>query len=124
VSADVESQPAQFVFEDEKDLYPKDLAGQGSPSDQARARQDQFGNRRKSLHTSTSSVKGESAIEADYDNCDERKEYFMPCPECGHEQTLRWSNFRWNEKISREIICRSGTVTSGDAVRCPEMRRR
>ena len=34
-------------------------------------------------------------------NSDQRK-FYVPCPDCGHAQTLRWENVRWDKALADE----------------------
>ncbi len=42
--------------------------------------------------------KGISRIEAAFEESDQRY-YYVPCPECNHKQTLKWSNVVWEENF-------------------------
>lgn len=90
-AAGLRSMPVKNLFMDEVDAYPEDVEGEGDPVDLAMARTRTF-SRRKVLKVSTPTIKGQSRIEKDYLESDQRK-YFVPCPECGHMHVLEWSNF-------------------------------
>ena len=90
-AAGLRSMPVRYLFLDEVDAYPADVEGEGDPVDLAVARSRSFSNR-KVLKVSTSTIKGISRIEADYNASDQRR-YFVPCPECGHKHVLQWANF-------------------------------
>lgn len=78
------------VFLDDVDGFPLDVEGEGSPLDLARNRTDAFANRKIYIN-STPTVKGRSNIEKEFEHSDQR-EYFVPCPECGNMDTIKWSN--------------------------------
>jgi phage terminase large subunit GpA-like protein len=86
-SATLRSKPVQYIALDEIDEYETDLNEQGSPIELAERRTTTFA-RRKILKISTPTVRGASAIEAAWLEGDRRR-YFVPCPHCGHFQTLR-----------------------------------
>ncbi len=82
------SMPAKYIFLDEVDAYPEDCGGEGDPVALAEARSRSFHNR-KLLATSTPTIEGRSRIADLYEESDQRV-YLVPCPECGHEQPLKW----------------------------------
>ena len=87
------SMPVRFLFLDECDGYPLDLDGEGSPIDLARARTRTFA-RKKIYIVSTPTIEGQSVVEREYELTDQRK-FFVPCPECGGMQELRWLQLKW-----------------------------
>lgn len=50
----------------------------------------------KRLDISTPDVAGVCRTEARWLKSDQRR-YYVPCPECGHRQYLKWSGLHWNE---------------------------
>jgi phage terminase large subunit GpA-like protein len=93
--AGLRSMPIRNLFMDEVDEYPGDVDGQGDPVALAEKRATTFG-RRKVLLVSTPTIKGLSRIEREYLASDQRR-FFVPCPECGHCDWMRWENIRWTE---------------------------
>ncbi|MEO1720964.1 MAG: phage terminase large subunit family protein, partial [Pseudomonadota bacterium] len=93
--ASLASRPIRIVLADEVDRYPASAGSEGDPVNLARKRTTTFWNR-KIVLTSTPTVKDKSRIEKAYAESDQRQ-YHVPCPECGHEQPLVWSNVRWPE---------------------------
>ncbi len=90
------SMPARYLFMDEVDGYPGDVEGEGDPILLAERRSATFQGRRKVFLVSTPTLKGLSRIAREFDHSDQR--YFhVPCPHCGHEQPLRFSQLRWAE---------------------------
>jgi phage terminase large subunit GpA-like protein len=92
-AADLRSMPVRYLFLDEIDAYPSDVDEEGDPVALAIKRTSTFA-RRKVFKCSTPTLKDWSKIEAAYIASDRRR-YQVPCPDCGHYQTLRWSNVRW-----------------------------
>lgn len=86
------SMPARYLFLDEVDAYPLDVENEGDPVSLAIKRTTTFGRRRKVLITSTPTVKDVSRVERAFDASD-RRQYFVPCPHCGHSQWLRWRGY-------------------------------
>jgi phage terminase large subunit GpA-like protein len=87
------SMPVRYLFLDEVDAYPLDVAGEGDAIHLAEARTRTFA-RRKILLVSTPTIAGASIIEREYEASDQRR-YFVPCPHCGHRQWLRFEQLRW-----------------------------
>jgi phage terminase large subunit GpA-like protein len=96
------SMTARFLFLDEVDAYPGDVAGEGDPIALAEARARTFGWRRKAFLVSTPTIAGRSRIEREYLASDQRR-FFVPCPECGEMQWLRFERLIW-EKGAPETV--------------------
>jgi phage terminase large subunit GpA-like protein len=94
-AASLASRPIRVLLADEVDRYPVSAGTEGDPVSLARKRTTTFWNR-KILLVSTPTVKGQSRIEKAYQESDQRH-YLCPCPDCGHEQRLVWSQVRWPE---------------------------
>lgn len=90
------SMPARYLFMDEVDGYPGDVEGEGDPILLAERRSATFQRRRKVLLVSTPTIKGLSRIQREFEASDQRY-YQVPCPECGFEQALRFTQMRWPE---------------------------
>jgi len=95
-AAGLASRPVRCVFLDEVDRYPHSAGSEGDPIDLARARTKTFSYNRKIVMVSTPTNKGASRIEAAYEESDQRM-YFVPCPDCDHKQTLKWSQVKWEQ---------------------------
>lgn len=89
------SRSCRYVFLDELDRMPTDVGGEGSPAHLARQRAQTFWNR-KIVFSSTCTVAGASAIEAEYDASDRRR-YWVPCLSCGYMQVLEWEQLKWDD---------------------------
>lgn len=89
------SMPVRFLFLDEIDGYPHDLDGEGDPISLAEARTRTF-SRRKIYKVSTPTVDGESKIQKEFENSDQRY-FFVPCPHCNEKQTLKFKQLKWDE---------------------------
>lgn len=94
--ASLASRPIRIVLCDEVDRYPPSAGSEGDPVNLARKRTTTFWNR-KILLTSTPTVKGASRIEMEYEQSDMRR-YFVPCPDCGEYQHLKWAQVQWIDK--------------------------
>ena len=93
--ASLASRPIRIVLLDEPDRYPPSAGTEGDPVSLARKRTTTFWNRKVGT-CGTPTVKGSSRIEAAFIESDQRR-YHVPCPKCGHYQTLKWANCRWDE---------------------------
>jgi phage terminase large subunit GpA-like protein len=96
------SRPIRIIFCDEIDRYPASAGSEGDPVSLARKRSATFHNR-KCVLTSTPTIRGASRIETAYEQSDQRR-YFVPCPDCGAQDSLKWANVRWPENRPREAV--------------------
>ncbi|HET7409938.1 MAG TPA: phage terminase large subunit family protein [Paracoccaceae bacterium] len=90
------SMPARYVFLDEVDAYPASADEEGDPVGLAEARSLTFAHRRKLFLVSTPTIRGVSRIEREYEASDQRR-YFVPCPQCGAMQWLKFERLRWEK---------------------------
>ena len=79
---------------DEIDQWPLDVDGQGDPVGMAVGRTTAYERSRKVFLLSKATVKATSRILKAFDEGDQRH-YYVPCPECGVHQHLRWEQVRW-----------------------------
>ena len=103
--AGLASRPIRVVLCDEVDRYPVSAGEEGDPIMLAKKRTATFWNR-KIIMVSTPTNKGASRIESAFEFSDQRR-YFLNCPHCNYEQTLRWGQVRWNEgdPMSAKYCC-------------------
>ena len=80
--ANFRSLSCRVVVLDDVDGFPMDADGEGSPLDLGKKRTDSFGISRKIYINSTPTEEGESNIEHEFEDSDQRH-YYMPCPHCG-----------------------------------------
>ncbi len=106
-AAGLRSMPVRYVFMDEVDAYPPDVDGEGDPVSLAEKRTSTFA-RKKILLVSTPTIKDLSRIEAEYLKSDQRR-YFVPCPECGEKDYLRWDRMKWEGDApgTAAMVCES-----------------
>lgn len=91
-AAGLRSMPIKYLFADEISNWPADVDGEGDPLELAQARTTTFGRKRKVFKCSTPGIRYTCRVETEFLKTDQRK-YFVPCPHCGHEHILAWSNF-------------------------------
>ena len=101
------SRPVRILLCDETDRYPPSAGTEGDPINLARKRTTTFWNR-KIILASTPTVKDASRIENAF-NLSDQRHYHVPCPECNHEQKLRWKNVSWqeNQPETATLACES-----------------
>ena len=95
-AAGVKSTAIKNIIFDEEDEYPGDVQGQGDLVALAKKRQNTFAGKKKCFHISTPTVEGRSRIEHNFNRTDQRY-YYVPCPECGHMQTLQFNRLKWDK---------------------------
>lgn len=93
--AGLASRPIRIVLADEVDRFPASAGSEGDPLSLARKRTSTFHNS-KIIAVSTPTIRDVSRIEDAYEKSDQR-EYFIPCRHCEHQQTLKWTNVRWQD---------------------------
>ena len=116
--AGLASRPVRAVFFDEVDRYPPSAGSEGDPINLGIARTKTFTHNRKIVMVSTPTNKGASRIETAFEQSDQRY-YHVPCPDCDHEQTLKWQNVHWqkDQPETAEYVCEECGCTWDDAKR-------
>lgn len=92
-AAGLAARPIRYVLLDEVDRYPASAGTEGDPVALAIKRTATFWNR-KIVMVSSPTVKAASRVEAAWLKSN-RQSYWVPCPECGHFQILRWPSVEW-----------------------------
>ncbi len=97
----------RYVYGDEVDRWEIDVGGEGDPVELAEARTSTFGYNAKIYFSSSPTIEGLSIIEKLYLQSDRRR-YHVPCPHCGHRQTLDWERIKWDEAATAAwYVCES-----------------
>ena len=91
------SQPIRYSLNDEVDRWPLNVDEEGNPLAIVEARRRTFGARGKQANTSTPKLAGTSAIWKKWEQSSKNR-LKLPCPHCGHRQTLEFERMRWDEK--------------------------
>ncbi len=81
----------RIVLQDEIDAFEPNA--EGDPSELADGRAETFHNA-VFIKSSTPTIKGLSRIEKKFAETDQRY-FFIPCPCCGHLQSLKWGQVKW-----------------------------
>jgi terminase, large subunit len=93
---------ARVILFDECDAYPADVGSEGDAISLGVKRSETFHDRRIVLG-STPTIRHESRIEKAFNGSDRRR-FHVPCPSCGHEQTLKFENLHWDKTPSGEHL--------------------
>jgi phage terminase large subunit GpA-like protein len=100
--ASLASRPKRVMLLDEVDRYPVSAKKEGRPSKLAIKRTTTFWNR-KIIKTSSPTIRGESEIESDFENSDQRR-YYIKCPHCHELQTMRHEQLQWPDAKPEQAI--------------------
>ncbi|MEN6371897.1 MAG: phage terminase large subunit family protein [Armatimonadota bacterium] len=95
------SRPVRIVLADELDRFPLSAGTEGAPLALAEKRTSNFWNKLIFI-SSTPTNKGESAIEAEYEQST-KEQWCVPCPSCGELQPFEWGRLIFD---SVEMACR------------------
>ncbi|MDR3259538.1 MAG: phage terminase large subunit family protein, partial [Fusobacteriaceae bacterium] len=95
------SRPICICLADEIDRYIENSGGEGDPLSLIRKRQTTFGDKSKLVASGTPTTHGHSNIEKEY-NKSSQGEWYLACPKCGHMQTLKFTNIKWDDKLPDE----------------------
>jgi phage terminase large subunit GpA-like protein len=104
--------PIRYVLLDEVDRYPASAGSEGDPVSLAIQRTSEFQHNKKIVMASTPTIKGISRIALAWLESDQR-DYFVPCPKCGHFQMLVFGDgtgpgLVWPEGKPAEAMYRCG----------------
>lgn len=94
--AGLASRPKRIILCDEVDRYPASAGAEGDPVALAAKRATTYWNR-MFFACSTPTIKDVSRIEAGFESGDQCR-YHVPCPHCGHEQTMEFDNLDFSDK--------------------------
>lgn len=97
--ARLKSTTVRYMIVDEVDEFAGHLHSGDDPIDLLDGRTSSFPATSKHLYISTPGIQGLSRIDALYEDSDQRR-YYVPCPDCGHEQPLEWAGLHWNTDAS------------------------
>lgn len=103
---------ARVLVLDDLDRFPAEVGEEGDPVALAKGRTKAFP-RAKRIFISTPTVKGQSLIEREYSESDQRR-YHVPCPHCHEFQPLEWGGpeadfgVKWNASLTEAwYLCRA-----------------
>lgn len=87
----------RIAIADEVARYGGDVQGQGDSIEMIDARTSTYANSKKLLN-STPEEEETCIITREFEPTDQNK-YFVPCPHCGHMQTLEWGRISWKKDV-------------------------
>lgn len=93
-AASLASRPIRYLLMDEIDKYPTFAGKEADPRSLARERTKTFAHNKKIFNTSTPTRK-KGPIWQEWENADDQREYYVPCPHCGHYQVFRFKQIKW-----------------------------
>ncbi|MFZ2804713.1 MAG: terminase gpA endonuclease subunit, partial [Patescibacteria group bacterium] len=94
-AADLSMRPVRDVFCDEPDRYPPSAGTEGDPLRLVVTRTRAFWDSKKA-YIGSPTIRGASRMELIWARSDQRL-YYVPCPDCGKHQTLKWSQVSWEK---------------------------
>lgn len=99
--ANLQMRSGRVLVQEEISSYPDDTDGRGSPIAQLEARAIAYSGREKILEVSTpgEELAGSGTgcrITRSYERSSQGR-LLVPCPHCGHKQTLDWEHLRWTK---------------------------
>lgn len=98
--------PIRLLVCDEIDKYPLSAGGEGPPIDLAEERQAEFKANSLTVLACSPTVAGRSAIEASYEESDQRKP-FVSCPHCSAWQAMEWEQVKFDKDDDGKILSAS-----------------
>ncbi|MDN5937874.1 MAG: phage terminase large subunit family protein [Salinisphaera sp.] len=98
--ARLKSTTVRYMIVDEVDEFAGHLHSGDDPIDLLDGRTSSFPATSKHLYISTPGIQGLSRIDALFEQSDQRR-YYVPCPDCGHDQPLEWTGLHWNTDASQ-----------------------
>lgn len=99
--AGLASRPIRVVLGDEIDRYSE--TKEGDPLALAIQRTENFEHNKKLVFVSTPTILGISKINERWENSDQRR-YHLPCPHCGAEQHLEWTQLKYKRDNEGELV--------------------
>jgi len=92
--ASLASRPIRYLLFDEVDKFPTNAGKEADPRSLARERTKTFAHNKKIFQTSTPTRKT-GPIWQEWEAADSQLRFYVPCPHCGHSQTLRFKQIKW-----------------------------
>lgn len=88
--------PKRVLVGDEIDRWRESAGAEGSPFELALTRLKSYKHNARKLFVTSPGIKRSSESWRLWQRSDQR-EWFVPCPDCGHEQVLKWSQVQWEK---------------------------
>jgi phage terminase large subunit GpA-like protein len=101
---------------DEVDKYPPFTGKEADPISLGEKRLTTYGHRALGIKGSTPTTRVGPIWQA-WEQCTDRRRFCVPCPRCGHEQTLVWDRVRFGERGEGDRGEQAERVESGNLAR-------
>lgn len=95
----------KVIITDEIDAYPPSSGKEGSPSELAIRRSQDYFDRICIEGSTPAGTTKDSTIYLSYLQSDQRK-YYISCPKCGHKQPLTWNRLWWKGEDYQSVVYR------------------
>lgn len=95
----------KIIITDEVDAYPPSSGKEGSPSELAIRRSQDYFDRICIEGSTPAGTTKDSVIYLSYMESDQRK-YYVECPKCGHKQPLEWKQLWWKDDDYSSVVYR------------------
>ena len=95
----------KIIITDEVDAYPPSSGKEGSPSELAIRRSQDYFDRICIEGSTPAGTTKDSVIYLSYMESDQRK-YYVECPKCGHKQPLDWKQMWWKDDDYSSVVHR------------------
>lgn len=92
------SKPIRFLLMDEVDKYPPCSQKEADPRSLARERTKTFAHNKKIFQASTPTTKY-GAIWEEFESCNTKYYYYVPCPYCGYMQILNFKQVKYDKNL-------------------------
>jgi phage terminase large subunit GpA-like protein len=116
-ASNLASRPIRYLYLDELDKYPPSLGEEGAPEDLAIERTKTFPNS-KVVKSSTITTE-DAPIWSSYQQSD-RREWFCPCPKCGHRFVVKWGRVKFPKEEENGKHLSDDERAERCYVSCPE----
>ncbi len=97
--------PIEKLFLDELDKFPQFSGDEADPISLGEARTTTYQHTKKIFEVSTPTIETKF-IWIELNDCQEIRDYYVPCPECGQFQVMKFDQVRWPEKVEHKKIKR------------------
>lgn len=97
--ASLASRPVRFLFLDEVDKFPMFTGKEADPISLATERQKTFWNKKTVILSTPTTEDGH--VWKSLEQCDEIKDFHVPCPLCGELQPLRFDGIKWPDSLDK-----------------------
>jgi phage terminase large subunit GpA-like protein len=105
----------RYLFLDEVNKYPLFSGREANPIKLASERQRTFWNRKRVISSTPTTPAG--YITREYKRSDQR-EYYVPCPHCGHYQTLKWPNVKFPKDERDPMLIKLNRLAWYQCIQC------